>query len=373
MAPYYPPPSEETLLLPLLACLPIAFASPRPPPALLPILSPILRQRVKLLSEPTPGSSDGSWLPLLCWESEEASKLPGIVETVSFDPHPVSGEVEIGDADRTLFRRLDEETLQALVSLPELRLTVIYTWCEGDQEGGADGWRISELRPLRDPSKDKSRPWYWTVSEADEKYKSDAGHVAQQTQNTQPLDTHNNQTEEEENDDDDYWAQYDQAASQTPAQRLTPALPAPTQANGQAGNTEARYYSQYDSVQPAMDADDPSEDQGAIGESSLNGNSVFEAISAISNRDTAPVDPILTVNNDDHIIHTRPSSSSSSLAVAQLEQTAEHQSQAEIAIQQHVGTTMKSLYRLTRAAGIDSAEFRRLVQNELELLSLMDD
>ncbi|KAL9032118.1 MAG: hypothetical protein Q9180_006688, partial [Flavoplaca navasiana] len=74
-----PPPAAETLLPPLLACLPTAFASTRPPPALLPLLSPILRQRVQLLSGSTSSPSD-SWLTKLTWDPTKAEGLAPVVE-----------------------------------------------------------------------------------------------------------------------------------------------------------------------------------------------------------------------------------------------------------------------------------------------------
>ena len=127
-----------------------------------------------------------------------------------------------------------------------------------------------------------------------------------------------------------------------------------------------------------MDGDDPSIDQEIIGETGLNGDALTETIAPSTDptlesllRNRASLDTASTAESN--IIHTRPSSSSSSVAVAQLEQTAQNQSQAEVAIQQHISTTMKSLYRLTRGAGIERSEFHRLVQNELDTLGLMED
>ena len=374
MAPYFPPPNKDTSLLPLLACLPIAFVSPQPPPALLPLLSPILRQRVKFLSKA--GSSDSTWLELLCWDSADASELPHIVETVSFEPHPVSGEVEFGELWRVQYRKLDEETLQSILRLSDVGLEVIYLWCEGDQDGGEDGWRVNELRPLQDKPKDDSRPWYNTVSEADEKSWTDA---AKDT--SKPGDAHREavtrtSAAEAPDVDDAYWAQYDQTQSQTPAQRLTP-NPPPPYSGPNEDQQERDYYARYESIQPEMDNDDPSADRAALGHSSLNGNSLSgslpPALDDLVQKTLAEVDLKETSQHPhDQLVHTRASSSSSS-AVAQLEQSAQFQSQAEVAIQQHISTTMKSLYRLTRGAGIDISEFRRLVSNELDTIGMMDE
>ena len=375
MAPYFPPPSRETLLLPLLACLPIAFVSTRPPPALLPLLSPVLRQRVKILYDSLP--SDSTWLSLLCWESAEASELSAIVETVSFEPHPVSGEVELGEIEQIQYRKLDEETLQSILRLPEANLEVVCLWCENDHEGGEDGWRVGELKPLRDASKDTSRPWYNTVSEADEKFREDATHEPSRTSITTGFETGMTGATEVEDNDEAYWAQYDQTQSQTPGPSLTQNLPTPY---SRTANTQAEddYYSRYENVQPEIDSDDPSANREAIGYSSLSGDSLSRpapsATEQLPQRTLVDVQPQdAPVVADESIVHTRPSSSSSSSAIAQLELSAHSQSQAEIAIQYHVSTTMKSLYRLTRGAGIELSEFRRIVQNELDTVSMMDE
>ena len=375
MAPYFPPPSKDTLLLTLLASLPLSFVSNRPPPALLPILSPILRQRVKLL--PDTASPDSTWLTLLCWESSQAAELPNIVETVSFEPHPVSGEVEFGDMERIRYRKLDEETLQSNFRLTDSGLEIVCVWCEGDQEGGEDGWRVSEVKPLQDASKDKSRPWYNTVSEADEMFKEDTAQSYSRPQTRAPQEApRENEVEDGMDNDDAYWAQYDQASSQTPGQRLTP-NPPPSHPRGQV-QADHEYFARYEDVQPQMDNDDPSADREAIGQSSLNGNLLSDQApqSVEQNLQRNLVDlhlPDSEEKVDENLVHARPSSSSSIPAVTYLEQSAQQQSQAEFAIQQHISTTMKSLYRLTRGAGIENSEFRRLVQNELDTLGIMDE
>src|SRR5271169_3321698 len=131
MPPPLPPPSPRHLLPSLLASLPAAAVSSQPPTALLPLLSPILRQRVQLLSAAT----EDPWLPLLCYDPEKASKLSAIAQSDIFEPHPVSGEVEVdwNSEVETRFRRVDEETFEAYVSLREFELSVKLLWCTGDQ------------------------------------------------------------------------------------------------------------------------------------------------------------------------------------------------------------------------------------------------
>ncbi|TVY75973.1 hypothetical protein LSUE1_G006461, partial [Lachnellula suecica] len=142
MQPPIGPPPVEALLTPLLASLPGASIASEPPTALLPLLSPILRQRAQLLS----ASSQEPWLPLLCWDSAKASQLQQAVRNERLEPHPVSGEVEVDwEYDVGLrYKRIDQETLQAMASLRELELDVKLVWCVGDELGGGDGWRIGE-------------------------------------------------------------------------------------------------------------------------------------------------------------------------------------------------------------------------------------
>ena len=47
------------------------------------------------------------------------------------------------------------------------------------------------------------------------------------------------------------------------------------------------------------------------------------------------------------------------------------QSASEVAIRQHVSTSIKSLFRLTRGAGLDREEFNDIVRRELDTLSLI--
>ena len=55
------------------------------------------------------------------------------------------------------------------------------------------------------------------------------------------------------------------------------------------------------------------------------------------------------------------------------EDSAKPQSNAEVAIRQHVSTSVKSLFRLCRSAGIDRLEFDELIQTELQTLSMLTE
>jgi hypothetical protein len=58
--------------------------------------------------------------------------------------------------------------------------------------------------------------------------------------------------------------------------------------------------------------------------------------------------------------------------IDRLEATAERQASSEIGIRQHISTSMKSMFRLAKSAGIDREEFERMVHRELETLSILD-
>ena len=73
---------------------------------------------------------------------------------------------------------------------------------------------------------------------------------------------------------------------------------------------------------------------------------------------------------------TSSASSSSSATVERLERKARAEvsrGQSELGVKQHISTSVKSLYRLAKVAGIERREFERLVRTELEVLSLMDE
>ncbi|TVY57848.1 hypothetical protein LCER1_G002112 [Lachnellula cervina] len=358
-----PPPRVEELLAPLLASLPGASISPAPPTALLPLLSPILRQRVQLLS----ASSQDPWLSLLSWDSAHASKLEQAVQNERLEPHPVSGEVEVDweyDVD-VRYKRIDQETLQAVVTLRELGLDVKLVWCVGDDLGGGDGWRIGEVSG----SESTSSSWgASSISAAEESFRT----------TTQPtINTHQSTDRDtiftpvdDEDDDGDYWAQYDNTPARTPAPKNPDPPQAPTNGvNGPAD--ELSYYEQYASVQPAMDSHDPDEaQQNGDVETSLGGD---ETTSEWRQHLISHPEPDHLAYAEDLAHPASSIGSSGSDTVARLERTAARHEQNEVGIKQHISTTMKSLYRLSKVGGIEREEFERLVKTELECLTLMDE
>lgn len=374
------PPHPQGLLPPILACLPTAFASSRPPPALLPLLSPILQQRLQLISDP-----HENWLRLLCWDRNKGEALKEQVENATFEPHPVSGEIEVGDVEPITYKRLDEETLRSQMVLSEWPFTPVFLWCSGGDS--ASGWRLAEMLPS--PEIDNS--WSSSIQAANESSSSRIVNEALQAADAAASSARPaSNLSVPKNDEDDYWAQYDQ----TPDSR-TPARKASVQP-GMGGPSEDEYYSRYGDVQPAMDNHDPDEEManGGAGESTLNGGMLTQiqtGASASTNRTrtaTSPPpyqdqDPMDTgesrgeLDGKDDVevaqpIPTSPSSRAGSDTIARLEDTAERYNASDIGIRQHIGTTMKSLYRLAKSTGMDREEFERLVNRELETLSIFD-
>ncbi|RAL09237.1 uncharacterized protein BO97DRAFT_407775 [Aspergillus homomorphus CBS 101889] len=375
------PPLEPRLLLPpLLACLPTAFVSPQPPPALLPLLSPIIRQRVKILTTASASPTD-SWLRLLCWDSASAERLQSLVDGASFEPHPVSGEIDLPDDIPVRYKRVDEETLQSRILLSEYSLKVIYVWCPDDQEGGGPAWRVAEVLP-QDSSVGENGVWSISIGEANANHREQvtgSGTAGNNDQATKVPKQGNGKEAQEEDDDDDYWAQYDATPGRTPAVKT----PAPNSVSS-LQQSDADYYSQYDDVQPAMDNHDPEEEQPEIGPSSLNGDMLARLLQRQVNGSNGEPSAQATdpssgaVTNGDYAMplnHPRPSSisSGSSDPVAKLEQEAENQSTYEVGVKQHISSNIKSLFRLAKATGLSRSDFQSLVKTELELLDVSDD
>jgi hypothetical protein len=163
---------------------------------------------------------------------------------------------------------------------------------------------------------------------------------------------------------------------------------------------EDAYYAQYAGVQPAMDNHDPDEeDQNGEIETTLGGDDIarelheglhnhpeFSEVSNTWNESGVPgrPPPFQYEGSDQEqqdenlrdLVQPRPASSNGSsgeVTVARLEKTAEKQGQGEIGVKQHVSTSIKSLFRLARAAGIERQEFERLVKTELDVLGLMEE
>lgn len=355
---------------------------------------------------------------MLCYDATKAARLAELVSSGALEPHPVSGEVEIDwdyDAE-TRYRRIDLETLQALVSLSEQGLAFQLVYCVNDPDGGADGWRIAEVTVAEKPSPFAHFGGASSIAEAErlfhqenstEKTCAKSSLTSLPAVKTTLIDTY------EDDDDDGYWDRYDATPARTPADNRSPAPPPPTAANGGTGvhygqaaaahkDDEDDYYAQYDDVQPAMDNHDPDEaavaaqlNPPASGLSPLlmehhnlqqqqqqsERRESWEAVaspqpagradygSGVRDRSTSSEDRIL-------LQHPRPESSASSNGshtVAKLEASAGMQEQSEFGVKQHVSRSIRSLFHLSRSMGISRDEFDQMVKTELDVLGMMEE
>ena len=374
------PPQPRHLLPPLLACLPTAFASPRPPPALLPILSPILRQRVQIFSaSTTTNNPKDSWLRFLCWDAGQAEQLQQVVDGTSFEPHPVSGEVDLPGDLLVVYKRVDEETLRACVSLPEYSLRVIYLWCPDDGDGG---WKVAEVLPRCDDDGQKDDSWSHSIGEANTRAREALLEYA--LKQAEGQEVINDDDDDDDDDDAAYWAQYDETPTRTPTA-------AAAERSRAAPISETAYFDRYNDVQPALDPSAAEDATAAAGESSLNGDLLTSLLLQQHQKEKSNNNNNNNNNNNDPprrngypsntktseeiammLNHPRPSSasssSSSSNAVARLEQEAENHSACEAGVRQHISSNIQSLFRLARSAGISQSEFRSLVKTEMDSL-----
>ncbi|KAL6403170.1 hypothetical protein AUP68_12506 [Ilyonectria robusta] len=324
MASHIPSPNPGELLAPFLPALPAASMSTQPAIGILPLLSPILRQRVNFLSS----SSTEPWLRLLCYDTAKAAKLAEIAQGGSLEPHPVSGEVEVDwDYDAEIrFRRVDQETIQALVVLDSLGLAFQLLHCVGDKEGGGDGWRVGEATVADKPSPFSQFGGFSTLAEA------------------------------EPSAEDDYYAQYDD---------VQPAMDPhdPDEATEQAHIAPPLGLSQVKNHE-SPEATELNETQGAW------------TLAELEKTDSNPNSGGDDADRLSALVHPRPASSASSngsQTVAKLEATADKQEQNEFGVKQHVSRSIRSLYFLARSSGINRDEFERLIHTELDVLGMMED
>lgn len=391
------PPNIQGTIGPLIPSLRAAAASLKPSESVLPLLTPILRQRVQLLSF---SSSNDPWIRLLCYDISKVPRLTEIAVGEQLEPHPVSGEVEIDwDYDtETRYRRWDEETLQALVVLKELGLAFRLLYCTGEGEGNS--WKVAEVTVADTSSPFSSFGGVSSIAEAEQQFKESRQPKAEsapttngflRVQSVQATD------QQDEDDDDDYWARYDATpGAKTPATKRSPA-PQTTQAQPWSASNEDDYFDRYNDVQPAMDNHDPDEEANVVDFSQPLGMAPRAADSAQKGHDaisdveveendiqgswmlTEPPrssSPHSRTGDEPKLLHPYPrpaSSTGSNASVEKLEAAAARQEQNDFGVKQHVSRSIKSLFLLSRASGIDREEFERIVQTELDMLGLMED
>lgn len=387
-------PDLREILTPLLPSLPTAAMSAQPAPGILCLLSPILRQRVTLFSS----SSNDPWLRLLTYDKTKETRLSEVARSDRLEPHPVSGEVELDlDYDvETQYKRIDDETLQALVVLKEFELLFRLVYCVNDEAGGGDGWRVGEVSVPDEHNTFASFAGYPTLAVAEKAFGEKNPVAVPET----PISSHQTAAQDEEDNDDDYWARYDATPARTPQPKPSPA-PGTSQQNrtrtapNEVADEDDAYYAQYDSVQPAMDNHDPDEAEVAeqLGHSAppplglqhspdttMTGGEAGEETNESTGSWT--VAPSLNGRSRDEeertmaLAHPRPESSASSNGshtVSKLEEQAERQEQNNFGIKQHVSRSIRSLFLLSRASGIDREEFESMIKDELDVLGMVED
>lgn len=337
------------------------------------------------------------WLPLLSYNEENGTQLLSkVVALEMLEPHPVSGEVELDIDLRNIskeYMRLDEETMVVKIEIGELGMEVRGTYCLNDKEGGGSGWRISEIGTIGTSFRGEGifEGWTHSPSAAEEVWRI----RIKNKQEAPKINGYENKQEREEDDDAAYWAQYDNENSSTPA---PPAQPSPAPAPfgmKSGGNAEEDYYNSYGSVQPAMDGHDPDEAVEGV-DSGLGSHHVQQynhTTPAQHQQDTNIVQPRPHSSS-----HSSTSSGARSAIVSALEEKAEadsiqhspvvvsplhlspssrpsvdRETQSEVAIRQHISTSLKSMYRLARATGMDRESFRELVEREAVLCGVEED
>ncbi|KAI1190626.1 hypothetical protein F5B17DRAFT_49122 [Nemania serpens] len=382
------PPDAQQAIGPLIPALRAAAVSLQPPESILPLLTPILQQRVHLLSF---SSSNDPWIRLLCYDTSKVPKLTEIAQSERLEPHPASGEVEIDwDYDtETRYRRLDEETLQAFVVIKGLELAFRLTYCIA--EDGAS-WKVGEVTVADTPSHFSSFGGVSTIAEAERQFSESKQPKATAVPTFNPLSNDSQaRGQEDEDDDDDYWARYDATpGAKTPATKRSPA---PQSAQAWNGSNEDDYYAQYDDIQPAMDNHDPDEEvhvdvspplglapaatdatrneprDGEVAQNGIRGSWMLAEPPRSSS-------PRSKSGDDPNLVHPcpRPASSTGSHAsIEKLEAAAALQDQNNFGVKQHVSRSIKSLFLLSQASGIDREEFEQMIKTELDMLGLMED
>lgn len=458
MTPTVSPPDVASIISPLLAAIPAAAMSSQPAPSTLELLSPTLRQRVQVLSS----GLNEPWLRLLSYKSMQVAQLTEIALSGVLELHPVSGEVEV-DWDSSLdvhllFKRADEETLQALVVLVPFNLLFHLVYCTGDPAGGGDGWRVGEVG-VANPRDDQGLAvpeilfgGYPSIAEAEDAFILRSRSTSSQgtTDSPPPLvpqAARAQDADEDDDEDDAYWSSYNDTPARTPAVKRSPApqsLQQPAQSNPySSASAEDAYFARYASVQPALDSHDPDEAAahnlptpppplGLPRSSRSNGTSHVTSNGGPSHANETPKAPAETASPshlsngwtltdpparsrsgssaarwalddceppaaaaarsrsgsatshhaedeeraDAGLVAPRPASSASSAgsdSVKRLEEEAERRGLGEYGVKQHVAKSIRNLYYLSRASGIDREEFEELVKRELGVLAMVED
>ncbi|KAK6337985.1 hypothetical protein TWF696_001457 [Orbilia brochopaga] len=402
-----PPPSLADLLPAFLAHIPASFASPHPPPSLPPHLTPLTRSRLTHLSFNLPtSSSDSSWLSLLTWSSDPSDGQALHDHLVAQDYYFLHQAPSPGTFQCKGFRRLDAETLQALVSIPEIELLVVYQFTENDvPANGASGtensWKVHDVRLSDDEDALlRAGSWHDSTDAAEESFRSRNYTYPTRPTVSTAVATNYQDVAADDDDDDDYWGRYDDedtestagdheqhaatASQQQSPVQLAASLLARRVLDPQPDDTAAdedAYFAQYADVQPVLDNNTSTTTTTAKPKpANINTDNRRDSLSTTHTAATDREEPTSTSLSTPLTAFTHPSTHISPLQqqskaadVAALERAAEVHTQAEVAIRQHVSTSIKSLYRLWKAGGLDADEFARVVERDVEVLRLVEE
>ncbi|EWC44907.1 hypothetical protein DRE_00966 [Drechslerella stenobrocha 248] len=408
-----PPPVLADLLPAFLSHIPASFASPKPPPSLPPLLTPLTRSRLAHLSFNLPSSAESSWLSLLTWSSDPADGQGLHDHLASQDYYFLHQEPSPATYASKGFRRLDTETLQALVAIPEIELLVVYQFTTDDSLP-AGAWKAHDMRLADDEDVLlRAGSWHTSIDAAEDSFRS----APRFTSALAPAavagkqlyqDDHKNDDSGDGDDDDDYWGRYDDedtessagdhvnatapsaSQQQSPVQVAASLLARRVLADDDIDMTKAEdeYYSRYANVEPVLD-------RGASSDTTTTttATAVPAAYKYISHADhrrdslstahtaATDVDATSETLSTPLTAFTQPSTQVSPLAqmqlkpeiASELERAAEVHTQSEIAIRQHVSTSIKSLYRLWKAGGLEAEDFGQMLEREVEVLRLVEE
>jgi len=234
----------------LITQLPLFPPSAHPPPTLFPLLSPLLQQKLGLLSL---GRGRG-WPGTLTWLP------PDLSYRVNERLGSTCRSDGLGERLRG-YRKFDQETILANIELHESELELWFSWVPEDGQTEA-GWKLHDIRL---PEHDIDLNWFESISEATMQWERENNLIETEIEKAE--------AGEQSDDDDSYWNQYDQVtgkAIETSEVRTPKDEPSIQTTSGD------NYYDRYDAVEPALDGGRfprASADIGSTGDST--GNSVI--------------------------------------------------------------------------------------------------
>lgn len=299
-----------------------------------------------------PSSAESPWVSLLSWNNASGSSLVSHVAALDFALHPSSGEIELGSLSVIGFQHTDEETWKASVALHDWKIVVIYSWIVNDPDGEDDGWKVLDVHT---ECTDDNVTWYPSVRSAQEAFNEQQQNRRTMTSLAMSTNPTMKNTGEADNDDD-YWNMYDRSSNATPAVREVSNPP-----------SEDTYFDQYSEVEPVIGAGDRAASHTRLEGHDANANNSESLVSTSSST------PPTILSSCAHIPRPLSSGSECFTSIAKMAQNAAcHDIETEVAVKQHISTSMKSLYRLSKAAGIDRSEFESIIHIELSVLSMLD-